>query len=135
MIYVNWKWRMRNNDQGYMACAEVYHDAIKKDRTRCYAEKLADDLADKIIRSQRRYYIKLQWRQVDGPREIRFDKKRAWKNALWRQYRNIAVIPILFPTREAAEEYMDRVDIFKNLRHHRKLSASIEMSKIKENTA
>ena len=30
MIYVNWKWRMRNNDQGYMACAEVYHDAIKK---------------------------------------------------------------------------------------------------------
>lgn len=81
----------------------------------------------------RRYYIKIQWRRPDGPRKPIENVKYPWRQyqEAWRRWRQFSVIPILFHTREEAEIYMNHVDVFKNLRHHRKISASIEMVKIK----
>ncbi|MCH8476131.1 MAG: hypothetical protein LAT55_12995 [Opitutales bacterium] len=48
MRNINWRMRMRNNKLGYIACSQVYHDAINDGRAEWYAEKLADQKADKI---------------------------------------------------------------------------------------
>ena len=81
----------------------------------------------------RRYCIKLQWRRPDGPRKPIENTKYPWRQyqESWRRWRQFAVIPILFHTREEAEIYMHHVDVFKNLQHCRKLSASIEIVKLK----
>jgi hypothetical protein len=68
-------------------------------------------------RMYHRYKITYQWRNPEGcvgdPRDF-----RSW--------RCFASIPILFHTYDEAKLYMKSVDIFKNLRHLRKVSASID---------
>lgn len=46
--YVNWRWKLRNNEQGYIAASNIYHEALNQGRAEWYAEKLADQKADEI---------------------------------------------------------------------------------------
>lgn len=65
-----------------------------------------------------RYCIRYQWRRPGGC--IPGADPTNWRN--WREF---GVVPILFHTEEEAQLYGDSVDIFKNMRHRRKVSASV----------
>ena len=80
----------------------------------------------------RRYYVQLRW-QIYPDQETIFKWIQGGYSQKNHAYRQRAVIPILFESREAAENYMNYVDIFKNLRGvKRKLSASVEFTYIME---
>ena len=65
-----------------------------------------------------RYKITYQWRRPGGcipganPRD-------------WRSWREFGSLPILFFTEKDALAYMEAVDLFRNMRHLRKPSASV----------
>lgn len=63
-----------------------------------------------------RYCIRIQQRAAYNGRFPRDD---------WRAYRKWSVWPILFPTRDLAEEFMSACFTFKGL-HGRKMSASVD---------
>lgn len=68
-----------------------------------------------------RYKITYQWRskELHGPRDD------------WRSWRDFASIPILFYTKEEAEDYLHSVGNFKNLFHKKKISWTITPVKLK----
>jgi hypothetical protein len=63
-----------------------------------------------------RYCIRYQWRREhpEGPRSD------------WRSWRCFGSLPLLFHTAEEAHDYLRMVDPFRNMRHLRKASCSVE---------
>lgn len=71
---------------------------------------------DPSVKYERRYRVVYRWHR-DEPLGSPND---------WRSWRHFAHVPISFPSNEAAEAYIRMSDPFKNLRHHRKISCSVE---------
>lgn len=94
-------------------------EKFKKQRTR-EAQRRAREA---YHAAHTRYAIKYQWRRPDGckpgadPRD-------------WRSWRLFGSLPILFHTKDEAEEYMRNFTMFKNMDHLRKVSCSVNLVKI-----
>lgn len=89
------------------------------------------NISKKERSSRKSVLIKLQ-NEIYKYKHIRYYIKYSWKHGYpkgdpedWRSWRSFAVIGKLFYNKEDAEEYMKN-HVFKNMKHLRKLSASIE---------